>query len=571
MAKARVHELLVRGPNWLGDAVMCEPALRALRRLFPQAAITLLVKPSVAGLFDSHPGIDRIFLYDGKGRHAGLMGKWRLAADLRKQGFDMAVLFQNAFEAALISALAGIRRRYGYATDGRSVLLSEPVATHDRRAPVHQIDYYWNMLRPLGLTGQPGQPELFVSLEEERAMGERLKQKGITTDHVLIGVNPGSTYGGAKRWLPDRFAESTERLCRTLTEAGRRPAVAVIGAKGEELLGQQIASRLSAPSAVLTGTTTIPELMAVIKRCAVLVTNDTGPMHIASALGVPVVAIFGPTDWRTTSPSGADHALVRHPVECAPCLLRECPIDHRCMKGVTADEVYHAGLQIISRRSGLRCDQRAETAPRETLNPTRVLDGYTIFLDRDGTLNEDPGYLKSASELRLLPGVAAALARLKAAGARLVVVTNQSGVGRGFLSLKDLEAVNARLEGLLEQNDAALDAIYFCPHHPDDGCHCRKPATGMVERAVAELQVDLRKAYVVGDHAVDIQLAKAVGAKSVLVTSGKVDEPALTMLRAAGALPDIVAPSMAEAAERILRDAEARASKVVAVNAAGDP
>jgi heptosyltransferase-2 len=397
-------------------------------------------------------------------------------------------------------------------------------------------------------------------------MAERLNQRGITTEHVVIGINPGSTYGGAKRWLPDRFADSTERLCRTLSDAGRRPAVVVIGAKGEEPLGQEIAARLTAPSAVLTGATTIRQLMAVIKRCSLLVTNDTGPMHVASALGVPVVAIFGPTDWRTTSPSGSEHALLRHPVDCAPCMLRECPIDHRCMTGVTADEVYQAGIQIVSRRSGLSCDRTPEAIPNETSGGTRILDGYTIFLDRDGTLNDDPGYLKSASELKLLPGVAAGLARLKAAGARLVVVTNQSGVGRGFFSLKDLEAVHARLEGLLEESDAALDAIYFCPHHPDDGCRCRKPATGMVDRAVAEFQVDLGKAYVVGDHASDIQLAKAIGAKSVLVTSGKVDQQAVTMLRAAGALPDMVVPSMAEAAERILHDAATRASRALAAD-----
>jgi len=545
---------------------MCEPALRALRRLFPQASITLLVKPSVAGLFEAHPAVDRIFLYDNKGRHAGLTGKWRLAGDLRQKGFDMAVLFQNAFEAALITALASIPRRYGYATDGRSFLLSEPVATHDRQKPVHQIDYYWNMLKPLGLTGQPDQPQLCLSRDEDQLMAERLNQRGITTEHVVIGINPGSTYGGAKRWLPDRFAESTERLCRTLSDAGRRPAVVVIGAKGEEPLGQEIAARLTAPSAMLTGATTIRQLMAVIKRCSLLVTNDTGPMHVASALGVPVVAIFGPTDWRTTSPSGPEHALLRHPVDCAPCMLRECPIDHRCMTGVTADEVYQAGIQIVSRRSGLSCDRTPEAIPNETLGRTRILDGYTIFLDRDGTLNDDPGYLKSASELKLLPGVAAGLARLKAAGARLVVVTNQSGVGRGFFSLKDLEAVHARLEGLLEESDAALDAIYFCPHHPDDGCRCRKPATGMVDRAVAEFQVDLGKVYVVGDHASDIQLAKAIGAKSVLVTSGKVDQQAVTMLRAAGALPDMVAPSMAEAAERILHDAATRASRALAAD-----
>ena len=179
MPKGPVRQILVRGPNWLGDAVMCEPSLRGLRRLFPQASITLLVKPSVAGLFELHSAVDRIFLYDDKGRHAGLAGKWRLASDLRQHGFELAVLFQNAFEAALLTTAAGIRRRYGYATDGRSLLLSEPVAIPDRKAPIHQVDYYWHMLRPLGLTGQPGQPELFVSPDEERSIVGRLQQAGI--------------------------------------------------------------------------------------------------------------------------------------------------------------------------------------------------------------------------------------------------------------------------------------------------------------------------------------------------------------------------------------------------------
>jgi heptosyltransferase II len=565
--KGPVQQILVRGPNWLGDAVMCEPSLRGLRRLFPHASITLLVKPSVAGLFELHPAIDRIFLYDDKGRHAGLAGKWRLAADLRQHGFELAVLFQNAFEAALLTSVAGIRRRYGYATDGRSLLLSEPVAIPDRRTPIHQVEYYWHMLRPLGLTGQPGQPELFVSPDEERSIVGRLQQTGITEADVVIGINPGSTYGGAKRWLPDRFAESTERLCRRLKDSGRHPAVVVIGAKGEEPLGREIASRLSARSAVLSGATSIRELMAVIKRCAVLVTNDTGPMHIASAFGVPVVGIFGPTDWRTTSPYGQEHALLRHPVDCAPCMLRECPIDHRCMTGVTVEQVYDAAVKLVPGSFGLSGSSRASDVNQTNqTNQTNILDGYTVFLDRDGTLNEDPGFLKSASELKLLPGVAPALARLKAAGARLVVVTNQSGVARGFLTLKDLEAIHARLEGLLEQSDAPLDAIYFCPHHPDDGCRCRKPATGMINRAVSELHVDLRKAYLIGDHANDIQLAKAAGVKAILVTSGKVDRNALQMLRVAGAIPDMVVPSMAEAVEWVLNDATARASRATAAH-----
>jgi heptosyltransferase-2 len=178
-----------------------------------------------------------------------------------------------------------------------------------------------------------------------------------------------------------------------------------------------------------------------------------------------------------------------------------------------------------------------------------------VFLDRDGTLNYDPGYLKVAVDLKLLAGVGPALARLKRAGARLVVVTNQSGVGRGIVTLKDLEAIHARLQGLLEQEGAGLDAIYFCPHHPNDGCRCRKPNVGMVERAVSELQLDLRRSYLIGDHSRDIQLANRVGAKAILLTPASVDAQALDRLKAEQALPDAVAKSMAEAADWILEDA----------------
>jgi heptosyltransferase-2 len=357
--------------------------------------------------------------------------------------------------------------------------------------------------------------------------------------------------------LPERFAEVTERLCRTVRESREQQvSVVIFGAKGEERLGQEIAARLSSRSLVLSGATTIRELMAAVKRCAILLTNDTGPMHIASAFQVPVVAIFGPTDWRTTSPFGSAHAIVWEPVDCAPCLLRECPIDHRCMTRVTVDQVYGAAvkqLQVIKSES-----LQSEDPGHSTLRPrdfSTVLEGVTVFLDRDGTLNYDPGYLRVAADLKLLAGVGPSLARLKRAGARLVVVTNQSGVGRGIITLKDLEAIHARLQGLLEQEDAALDAIYFCPHHPDNGCRCRKPNVGMVERAQSELQLDLRRSYLIGDHARDIQLATRVGAKAILIATAPVDAQSLEMLKVEKALPDAVVKSMTEAVDWILADA----------------
>jgi len=235
------------------------------------------------------------------------------------------------------------------------------------------------------------------------------------------------------------------------------------------------------------------------------------------------------------------------------------------MTRVSVDQVYEAatkqvaGLSGSSRLSGSSGSiQINQTNKINQTNQMNVLDGVTVFLDRDGTLNYDPGYLKVAAELKLLAGVGPALARLKGGGAKLVVVTNQSGVGRGIITLKDLEAIHARLEGLLEQEGAALDAIYFCPHHPDDRCRCRKPEVGMVERAVSELQLDLRRSYLIGDHTRDIQLAHRVGAKAIHLTPVLLDTQSLETLKVEQAMPDAVAKSMAEAVDWILEDVKTR-------------
>ncbi len=556
--RAAVKRLLVRVPNWIGDAVMCEPALRAVRNLFPEATLSLLVKPAIAELLKGHPAVNHVLVYDDRGRHAGLSGKWTLAGVLRRHRFDLAILFQNAFEAALLSFLAGIPRRYGYATDGRGFLLSDPITPLPRALLKHQVDYYWDLLRPFGCQGQPDAPRLFLSHEEDATMAERLAASGVAPSDFLIGVNPGSTYGSAKRWLPERFAETVNRLIEEQGPGIGRPMKAVIvGAKGEEALGQTIAGLIRATTVILSGQTTVRELMAVTKRCGLFLTNDTGPMHIAAAFNVPVVAVFGPTDWRTTAPFGPGHRLVRRPVECAPCLLRECPIDHRCMTGVTVDDVLAAAKRLLDRREASGERQAARSEPLAPCPvPRAPLAGVPIFLDRDGTLNKDTGYVKSPEEVELLPGVGSALARLKRAGARLVIVTNQSGVARGILTLADLEKVHARLEALLQAEGVAVDALYFCPHHPDDGCACRKPNTAMIERAVRELGLDLSSAYVVGDQKRDIELAWRVHARSVLVTSGPASHQSLEELEREGRSPDHVAPSLTEAAEWIVRDAE---------------
>ena len=588
MRRESIHRLVVRAPNWIGDAVMCEPALRGLRSLFPQAEVTLLAKAAVAELFTGYPGVDRIVVYNDRDVHAGLAGKWTLAGTLRRHQFDLAVLFQNAFEAAFLTWLAGIARRYGYATDGRVFFLTDPVAVPDRVTLIHQVGYYWNLLKPLGLAGEPSAPALVISAGEERAMESTLASAGIGPADVVIGVNPGSTYGSAKRWLPERFAEAARRLIdRVRKDEGKEAAVMILGAKGEESLGKAIATLVEAKSVVLSGATTIRELMAATKRCRLLLTNDTGPMHIAAAFGVPVVAVFGPTDWRTTSPYGQEQSIVREPVDCAPCFLRECPIDHRCMTRVSSDRVYEAAVQQLESSSGLsrssglfslsglsgaggqganemnkrnQINKMNQTNETNQTNQTNVLSGFTIFLDRDGTLNPDPGYIRSPDGFELFPGVAQALSRLKQAGARLIVVTNQSGVARGLFSAGDLDGIHAKLRYLLGEAGVSLDAIYVCPHHPDDGCNCRKPDRGLIDRAVGEQRIDLTRSYLIGDHARDIELAKRVGSRSILVTTGAVLPEQVEGLKASGPVPDRVASSLAEAVDWLLSDAGSRDS-----------
>lgn len=556
MRREPPKNILVRAPNWIGDAVMCEPALRGLRSLFPDAEVTMLAKSVVAELFRAAPELNRVLVYEDKGAHAGISGKWALAGLLRRHGFDLAVLFQNAFEAALIAWLAGIPQRYGYATDGRVFFLTKPVALPERRQSLHQVEYYWNLLKPLGLSGSAPLPTLHVTAEESHELELRLNALGSGGSEILIGINPGSTYGRAKRWLPERFAEVASRLAEHIGhDESRSVAVVILGAKGEESLGKDIASRINGRSIVLSGATTIRELMAVVTRCRLLITNDTGPMHVAAACGVPVVAVFGPTDSRTTAPYGQERSVVREAVDCAPCLLRECPIDHRCMTRISADRVYTvavdqltslSGLPGLSRPSGDQTDQTGQTV--------QILSGFTIFLDRDGTLNPDPGYIKSPDQFELFPGVAQALARLKLAGARLILVTNQSGIARGILSRHNLEAIHKKLARLLDQVGVTLDGIYFCPHHPDDGCGCRKPNRGMIDQAVQERGVDLERAYVIGDHLRDIELAKRVGARSVLVTTGVIRPQDLEGLTESYRVPDQVAASLTEAVDWVLSD-----------------
>jgi heptosyltransferase-2 len=335
--------LLVRATNWLGDAVMTTPALAGLRGAFPGARIALLAKPPVAELFRHHPDVDEVILYERPGRHEGALGRLRLGGELRRRRFDAALLLQNAFDAAFLAFLARIPERAGYPTDGRRLLLSLPVPLTRDILQRHEVEYYLCLLDGLGVP-RPAPPvlKLLVTDGERAEIASRLASLGLEPGAPIVSINPGATFGSAKRWYPDRFAAVADALSE---EWGA--AIVVVGTPAEAPLAGEIGAATRKPPINLAGKTTVRELMALLSLSAFLVTNDSGPMHIGAALGVPLVAIFGPTDWRRTSPWTSLAKVVRVEIDCSPCRLRTCDRGHECMLGVTSEMVVDAARQLL--------------------------------------------------------------------------------------------------------------------------------------------------------------------------------------------------------------------------------
>ncbi|MCE5334261.1 MAG: lipopolysaccharide heptosyltransferase II [Desulfobacteraceae bacterium] len=340
------RKILVRSTNWIGDAVMTTPAMGAVRSAFPSAEIVLLANPLVSELMSPHPYCDRVIVYDKKGRHGGVRGLWRLCAGLARERFDLAVLFQNAIEAAIIARLARIPVRAGYSTDGRGFLLTHSVPVTREVRSLHHTAYYLNLLQNLGIAPS-GSGLRLQTTEPERAWAADTLGPG-----SWAAINPGAAYGAAKRWYPERFARVADRLA---SEFGF--SILLVGGPGEVPIGMEIERETGACPENMIGGTSVRRMMALLERMDLVVTNDSGPMHVAAAFDRPVAALFGPTDHTTTSPLCSRHRIVRKDIECAPCLKRECPTDHRCMAEISVEDVIEAVRDVLGdpgRGSGLR-------------------------------------------------------------------------------------------------------------------------------------------------------------------------------------------------------------------------
>ena len=334
--KSKIHTILIRATNWVGDAVMSMPALEAVRENFPASHITVLARPWVGPLYESHPAVNEVIPYKrGYGYWKDSSEFLRVIRTLRALHLDMAVLFQNAFEAALIARLAGIKIRVGYNTDGRGLLLSHSVVRGKEVLNLHQVEYYLTILRALGWDAPTRDPALRASPESVTRVRSLLVSKGIEDRDLLIGLSPGAAYGPAKRWPVERFAAVGDRAIR---KWGAK--VVVVGTEKEKALGETLISATSQGAFNFCGMTGLGDALALIKRCQLFVSNDSGLMHVAAALKVPTVAIFGSTDSVTTGPRGRNARIVKHDLECSPCLKPECSAGYRCLLAVQPEEVW---------------------------------------------------------------------------------------------------------------------------------------------------------------------------------------------------------------------------------------
>jgi len=337
------RRILIRAVNWVGDAVMTTPAMGLIRDHFPQAEITLLANPLVSQLLSPHPAINRVITFQRNGAHRGIAGRLRLAAEIRKQNFDAVIILPNSFDSALVPWLAGIPVRLGKSSDGRGFLLTGRYHPSRQALTCHQVEYYCDLVRHFGIAGQTGSPLILTTPEEERNAAATLAASGIEPDDIVLGINPGAAFGSAKRWYPERFAEVALRLASEW-----KAKIVIFGGPVETEIAAAIESRLSGVTCLnMAGKTSMRELLALILRCDFFVTNDSGPMHIAAAFGIPLVAIFGSTNHATTSPYTEKGVIVRKDVACAPCLLRECPTDHQCMTAITANDVVAAATELF--------------------------------------------------------------------------------------------------------------------------------------------------------------------------------------------------------------------------------
>ena len=345
--KDSINRILIRGVNWVGDSVLTIPAVELIKKIFPKADLGIMIKEELRPLWEDNPYIDEVIPFK---KRTGIkaIGEIGLIRKLSKGNWDMAILFPNSFHSALIVFLAGVPIRIGYNRDKRGFLLTYKIDLNDDTLKKHQVEYYLDLVKNLGddkaLSNLPR-----INIDEKRLKWAEdfLFKNGVKKDDVLVGVNPGAAYGAAKRWFPERYAELIEKLL-----ALERVKIIIVGAREERYFFNYLKKEVKGNVIDTVSKTDLVETAALLSKCHILVTNDSGPMHIGAAVNTPVIAVFGSTDSSLTGPLGKNHLIIKKDVSCSPCFERDCDT-LECFHAITVEEVYHYVKDQINKIYGL--------------------------------------------------------------------------------------------------------------------------------------------------------------------------------------------------------------------------
>lgn len=332
---ASPKHIIVRMPNWLGDLIMSTPILTDLRHHWPEAKIIAMCQGVLGTVIQEDPHINGLLNFKRPRGWLNSQSHQDIVVPLKKGDFDLGILMTNSFSSAYWFWRGHVRHRIGYATHGRSLLLDHPIPFPEKRDSQHLVITYKMLLEPLGIPVSQTSPRLYVTPQEQQAAKTKLASHAIQPSDFILGINPGAAYGSAKCWLPERFKKLSQHLLD-------HPQIKILffGDKAGAPLVDEICKTLPSERVInLAGKTSLRELMALIQTCSLFLTNDSGPMHLASALGIPLIALFGSTSDVATGPYQGGRVIHKH-VPCSPCYRRECPIDFRCMKRIEVQEVY---------------------------------------------------------------------------------------------------------------------------------------------------------------------------------------------------------------------------------------
>lgn len=334
--------IIVKMPNWIGDAVMGMPILEDIKKRYPQAKLSVFCLSHMTPLFDNNPFVDEAIGYKKPNGWIHRKEHRDLIELIRLGDYDLGILLTNSFSSAWWFYWAGVKERIGFKTQGRSLLLTKGVTYPKDLEKEHLVYTYKRLLEPLGIPPSSTKPRLYLGASDLQFSESMLTLYKVPKGANIIGINPGAAYGSAKCWPPERFKEVTKKLAQD-----ERNYIFYFGDNSSKQMIEGILEEVPGNVISLAGKTSLRELIAMIGRCSALLTNDSGPMHIASALDVPLVALFGSTNEVKTGPYNGETVIHKH-VECSPCYKRVCPIDFRCMKRIEVDEVYNNVVKLLN-------------------------------------------------------------------------------------------------------------------------------------------------------------------------------------------------------------------------------